>query len=240
MSRIDQENVAAGIAPAQLQSNAVWRTMKFILTPFFTLWVRTHAVGVENIDNTKGGLLLLNHQSYLDPMVAGFRLSRPISYLARDGLFDIPVLGWLLRKTYVQAISQTAFRGSSIRTAVDRMEQGFLVGIFPEGERTSGEVKRFNRGFLSLVRRVDLPIYPVGIVGADQLMPRGAALIRPGRVTVVYGAPLTPEECERLRTGDDDRELTEMVRQRVADCMALGEQVAHGRTGRSLSDSEAT
>lgn len=223
MSDSDRNHVEVAHSPAQLEASFIWRFLKLILTPFFTLWVRTHAIGIENIDNTKGGLLLLNHQSYLDPMVAGFRLTRPISYLARDGLFKVPFVGWVLRNTYVQAISQTAFRGSSIRTAVERLEQGFLVGIFPEGERTSGEVKRFNRGFLSLVRRVDLPIYPVGIVGADRIMPRGSPLIRPGKVTVVYGKPLTAEECERLRTGDDDRELTEMVRKRVADCMAQAE-----------------
>lgn len=220
MSETAPENVEASQAPAWLHSNFVWRFFKVLLTPFFTLWVRTHAMGEENIDNTRGGLLLLNHQSYLDPMVAGFRLKRPISYLARDGLFKIPFVGWVLRNTYVQPISQTAFRGSSIRTAVDRMHQGFLVGIFPEGERTSGEVKRFNRGFLALVRRVDLPIYPVGIVGADQIMPRGSALIRPGKVVVVYGKPLSEKERQMLLTGEDDHELTEMVRKRVAECMA--------------------
>lgn len=224
MSASVQENISTAQvqAKAWLHTNLVWWTLRIILTPFFTLWVRTHSIGTENIDNTRGGLLLLNHQSFLDPMVAGFRLKRPISYLARDGLFRVPVIGWILRSTYVQSISQTAFRGSSIRTAVERMQQGFLVGIFPEGQRSSGEVGKFNRGFLSLVRRVDLPIYPVGIVGTDRLMPRGSALIRPGKVMVVYGTPLSDEERKLLRSRDNDEKLTEMMRQRVAECMAAG------------------
>lgn len=184
------------------------------------LWARTQVIGTENIDDTQGGLLLLNHQSFLDAVAAGIRLRRPISYMAREDLFQIPIVGWLLRNNYVLSISQTAFRGSSIRRAVDRMHQGFLVGIFPEGERSSGAVKTFNRGFLSLVRRVDLPIYPVGIVGTGQLMPRGSILIRPGKITVVFGKPITPDERERLRTGRNDEELAEMMRQRVAACMA--------------------
>jgi 1-acyl-sn-glycerol-3-phosphate acyltransferase len=222
MSDFVPENSDSDSEPTRLRPNVVWRLLKVFLTPFFRLWVRTHAIGTENIDDTQGGLLLLNHQSFLDPLAAGVHLKRPISFLAREELFKVPVVGWVLRKTYTVSVSQTAFRGSSIRGAIDHMHQGFLVGVFPEGERTSGPVKKFNRGFLALVRRVDLPIYPVGIVGADDLMPVGAAVIRPGKVTVVYGKPLNKEERELLLTGQDDKELTEMMRQRVADCMEEG------------------
>ena len=215
--RTDNVNVAA---PARLQRSFAWRCLQFLAMPFFRLWVRTHVVGTENIDDKQGGLLLLNHQSFLDPVAAAIRLKRPVSFMAREGLFRVPVVSWVLRNTYSQPISQTAFRGSSIRRAVGRMHQGFLVGIFPEGERSSGAVKKFNRGFLSLVRRVDLPIYPVGIVGGDQLMPRGSFLIRPGKITVVFGQPITENERERLRTGRNDEELAEMMRQRVVECMA--------------------
>ena len=222
MSDFVPENDASDFEPTRLHSNVIWRLLKVVLTPFFTWWVRTHAVGTENIDDTQGGLLLLNHQSFLDPLAAGVHLKRPISYLAREELFKVPVVGWILRKTYTVSVSQTAFRGSSIRSAIDHMHQGFLVGVFPEGERTSGPVKKFKRGFLALVRRVDLPIYPVGIVGADALMPVGSTVIRPGKVTVVYGKPLDEEERKLLLTGQDDNVLTEMMRQRVADCMTQG------------------
>jgi len=217
------DNQIAPAGSAYLRRNLVWRTLHVILAPFFAFWVRTHAWGIENIDDTQGGLLLLNHQSYLDPLVAAYPLRRPISYLARDGLFKVPMIGWILRKSYVQSISQTAFRASGIRTAVDRMHQGFLVGIFPEGSRSCGAVKTFHRGFLALVRRTDVPIYPVGIVNADHCMPRGAFFIRPGRIDIVFGKPLTAEECEQLRSGNDDSALTEMMRRRVDECM----QFAH-------------
>jgi 1-acyl-sn-glycerol-3-phosphate acyltransferase len=222
MSDFVPGNVTINSEPTRLRPNVIWRLLKAVLTPFFTWWVRTHAVGKQNIDDTQGGLLLLNHQSFLDAPAAGVHLKRPISYLAREELFKVPVVGWILRKTYTVSVSQTAFRGSSVRNAIDHMHQGFLVGIFPEGERTSGPVKKFKRGFLALVRRVDLPIYPVGIVGTDALMPVGSTVIRPGKVTVVYGKPLDEEERKLLVTGQDDEVLTEMMRKRVADCMTQG------------------
>jgi len=197
--------------------------MIHVATSLFThSWLRLTVTGRENIDNTRGGILLFNHQSFLDPLLAAVRLNRPVSYLARDSLFRIPVVGWILRKTYVTPLNRTAFRGSSIRQALERLEDGFLVGMFPEGTRTpDGEVKSFRPGFLSLVRRGDVPIYPVGIAGADRAMPRGAWFIRPVRITIHYGEPLTAIECEQLRSGKDEKAVAELVRQRVIENQTL-------------------
>ena len=176
---------------------------------------------MENLDNTKGGVFLINHQSLLDPIMAAVLLSRPVSFLARDSLFRIPVLGWILRRTYVIPISREAARGGSIRTAIERLHQGFLVGMFPEGTRSSGnDVSRFRPGFLAVVRRTNQPVYPVGIAGTDTCLPRGAWFVRPCRVKVVYGPPLSPEEIQQLHdSGRDDAELCELVRLKVAECV---------------------
>ncbi len=191
--------------------------MIHVATSVFThSWLRLTVSGLENIDNTRGGILLFNHQSFLDPLLAAVRLGRPVSYLARDSLFVIPLVGWILRKTYVTPLNRTAFRGSSVRQAVERLEHGFLVGVFPEGTRTpDGEVKTFRPGFLSLVRRSDVPIYPVGISGAEKAMPRGVWFIRPARITIHYGEPLTAADCAQLRDDKNEKAAAELVRQRV-------------------------
>ena len=186
--------------------------------------------GLENIDNTKGGLLLVNHQSFLDPLLAALSLTRPVSYLARDSLFKLPVLGWLLRHTYVIPISREAARGGSIRLALERLEQGYLIGIFPEGTRSSGtEVRVFRPGFLAVVRRTNQPVYPVGIVGSDRVMPRGAWFIRPGRIQVVYGTPFTPDEMASWQSSDDAA-FCELARQRVSECVAIAKMQHKGES----------
>lgn len=218
-----------------LRRSAVWRMVQFVLTPMFRIWTPLRAIGLENIDHTSGGILLANHQSFLDPLIVAVRFRRPVSYLARDGLFKVPFVSWILRNTYVLPISQSAFRSGSIRIAVDRLEEGFLVGMFPEGSRSAGdEVARFHPGFLAIVRRSRAPIYPVGIAGADRAMPPGAWFIRPARITVAYGKPFSADECAQLRTGKDDKALAELVRSRVAECQAI----AAGR-GREADGSDA-
>ena len=208
------------VSSSALTPHLLWRMLHWPVWALCRMWLRVSGSGLENIDHTKGGLLLINHQSFLDPLLAAVLLTRPVSYLARDSLFKVPVLGWLLRRTYVMPISREAARGGSIRLAVERMEQGYLVGVFPEGTRSSGvEVRPFRPGFLAIVRRTNQPVYPVGMSGSDQAMPKGAWFIRPKRIHVVYGKPFTPEELARLEDGDDNG-FCELAHQRVSDCAA--------------------
>ncbi|MEQ9411288.1 MAG: lysophospholipid acyltransferase family protein [Fuerstiella sp.] len=197
--------------------NLTWLLIHVLVYLPMRWWCRTHVIGRENLDSNRGGILLINHQSGMDPLFVAVRLNRPVSYLARDTLFRLPIVGWICRHTYVIPISRTAFRGGSIRTALDRVNQGFLVGIFPEGTRSSGEPQTFRPGFLSLVRRAEAPIYPVAVVGADRVLPRGAWFVRPGKVIIVYGQPLTAEEQEQLCGSGDDKAAAALMQQRVTD-----------------------
>ena len=203
-------------SPRRSRRSFMWLIVHAIVYLPLRLWCRTHAIGRENLDPSRGGILLINHQSFFDPLFVTVRLSRAVSFLARDTLFKIPFLSFILRTTFVIAISRTAFRGGSIRTALDRLNAGYLVGIFPEGTRSSGAPKRFRPGFLSLARRTDLPIYPVAVVGADRVLPKGSWIVRPGRVTVVYGKPLTPEERVLVVEGQDDKAIASMMHEKVS------------------------
>ncbi|MCA9057493.1 MAG: 1-acyl-sn-glycerol-3-phosphate acyltransferase [Planctomycetaceae bacterium] len=219
LSTLDRRSPEAAVAGTPPKRNLLWRVFHVFIYALMRSWIRAGVAGKEHIDNTQGGLFLVNHQSYLDPLLAAVFLNRPVSYLARDNLFRVPVIGWILARTHVIPISREAFRGGSIRTALERLEEGFLVGIFPEGTRSCGDqVGTFRPGFLSLVRRCSVPVYPVAIAGADRIMPRGAWWIRPRRVEIVYGPPLTAEELNQLRHGTDDRQLAELARRRVAEC----------------------
>jgi len=206
---------------AVLRASFLWRVLHWPIWLFCRTWIRVRLHGQDSIDNSRGGLFLVNHQSFLDPLLAAVLLNRPVSFLARDNLFRIPIVGWILRHIHVIPISREAARGGSIRIATERLEAGFLVGIFPEGTRSSSnDVRSFRPGFLAIARRTSQPIYPVGVAGSARIMPRGAWWILPGRVEVVYGAPLSVEEVHQLRTSRDDAALCELARSRVAECAA--------------------
>ena len=213
-------------APAQpvLERNRIWSGLRFLFRIFCSTWLRVSVSGTEHLNLQTGGLLLLNHQSYLDPLVAAVWLPRPVCYLARDNLFRIPLLGRLLRKAFVIPISREAARTSSIRAALTQLEQGFLVGIFPEGTRSdTGEVRTFRPGFLALARRTNQPIYPVGVAGTLRALPRQGLWIRPVRIHIHFGAAITSEERALLHDSPD-AELCERMRGKVAECVRVAEE----------------
>ena len=204
--------------------NWLWLILQFLLRVVFTVWLRYRARGLDKIPAEGGGLIIANHQSFLDPLLIGLPLSRPLSYVARDTLFPVPLIGWVLRRTYVMPIKREAASSATIRAAVERVQQGFLVGIFPEGTRCrQGEVGEFRPGFAAIVRRTKLPIYPVAIAGAHKAMPRGIWWLKRRTVTVVFGDALPPDEVERYCQRGQEQRLVSLVRERITALHAEAE-----------------
>lgn len=199
--------------------NWIWFSLQQVLQVLFVLFFRYRARGYEKLP-PGGALLLINHQSMLDPLLVGLPLKRPVSYVARESLFRVPLLGWLLQRTYVIPINRESAGTQVIRESTRRMQQGFLVGVFPEGTRTrDGNLGPLKPGFVALVRRARVPVYPVGIAGAYRILPRGTKIPRPRKVRVVFGDPLTDEELqEGLQRGNEER-LVQLVTSRIEECV---------------------
>ena len=215
-----------------LNRSAVWLFFQIPMQLFFRIWLRYRARGFEHLPATGGALLLSNHQSFLDPLMVGLLIDRPVSYLARDSLFRVPVLGWVLRHTYVMPLNREGGSSAAIRETLRRLEQGFLVGIFPEGTRSAdGSLGEFKPGFAALIRRTDVPIIPVGVAGANRALGRGSWFLKPKRVCVVYGEPIPRDEVARLSERGREAELVEAVRLRVAACLQEAEAWRAGSGG---------
>jgi 1-acyl-sn-glycerol-3-phosphate acyltransferase len=122
-------------------------------------------------------------------------------------------------------LSRDTGGAAGIRETLRRLEDGFLVGLFPEGTRSAdGKMGIFKPGFAALVRRTDLPIYPVGIAGAQRALGRGSLFLKPRRVCVVYGAPFPKATIDELRQRGREADLVEAVRARIAECQQEAEE----------------
>tara|TARA_B100000029_G_scaffold492828_1_gene554641 strand:+ start:188 stop:913 length:726 start_codon:yes stop_codon:yes gene_type:complete len=205
--------------PDPRRRNVTWIVIQFLLRMIFAVFLRFRARGQDKLADSDGALLVVNHQSNYDPILVGIPLQRPVSFMARSTLFSIPVVGWVLRNTYVVPIDREAARAGAIRELVARLNHGFLVGMFPEGTRTpDGKLGEFKPGMIALIRRSQRPVVPVGIAGAFESYPKGG-WPRPGKVRIVFGDPWQPDDyaalCERGREAD----LVAALRQRVQDCV---------------------
>jgi len=211
--------VAPAPLPNPLQRNWLWFTLQQIAQCVFTVWFRFRAQGIENLPSG-GALLLINHQSYLDPLMVALPLRRPVSYIARENLFRIPVVGWLIERTYVMPISRESAGTESLRESIRRMEHGFLVGIYPEGTRSlDGKLRTIKPGFVALIRRVSVPVIPVGIAGAFEAFPRGAWFPRPSPIRVVFGSAMDSARLAELSQPGREIELIDWTRASIQVCL---------------------
>ena len=199
--------------------NWVWLGFQLVVRLIVALWLRYRARGHDRITHRGGMLLIINHQSFLDPLLVGLPLHRPVSFLARENLFRVPFIGWVLRNTYVLPINRESAGTGALREMIARLKAGFWVGIFPEGTRSAdGKLGEMKPGFLALLRRADVPVCPVGIAGADRALGRYHKLPHFSTVRVVFGEPISAEQvAETLKLGE--AALLDLIRTRLEECM---------------------
>ena len=203
-----------------VRRNWHWLVIQFFMRNILTLFNRYRARGLDRIPETGGGLVVVNHQSFLDPLLVGLPLQRPVSYVARDTLFPVPFIGWVLRNTYVMPINRDAGGTEVVRKSVKRMQDGFLVGVFPEGTRSrDGVLGELKPGLIALARRGKVPIYPVGISGAYRAMPRGKLGMRFKEIRVVFGEPIPAEQVAELTRKGNEDEFLATIAAAIQSCL---------------------
>ena len=151
--------------------------------------------GRENIPSETGVIIAVNHISYLDPPIVGAVTPRRATFMARKGLFDIPLLGTIIRPAAFP-IDREKPRPSTIKEAVKRLKNGELIVMFPEGGRSeTGELLEAKRGISMIAGISKVPIVPTLISGSNMALPVDARWIKRAKITVVFDKPIyyTPE-----------------------------------------------
>ncbi len=136
-------------------------------------------------------ILAMNHQSYLDPPLAGITCDRAIYFLARRTLLDVPGLGWVLPKVNVIPVNQEGVDRSAIKTLIRLLKAGHGVLVFPEGSRTlDGNLQPAEPGLGLVIAKTLAPVVPMRIFGAREALPREGGGLRLVPITIVIGEPI--------------------------------------------------
>jgi 1-acyl-sn-glycerol-3-phosphate acyltransferase len=187
--------------------------------------------GREHWPGQGGALVCANHQSMFDPPLVGLTCPRRMNYLARDTLFRVPLLAPLIKFLDSIPIDREGGGLAGLKETLRRLRAGELVLIFPEGTRTrDGEVAPLKPGFIAVARRSGVPLVPVGLDGAYQAWPRTSVFPRGGRIAVVIGEPILPEQVAAY----SDDELLAELEQRILMCHTKARELrlaSHARPG---------
>lgn len=189
--------MASNFAKVEAKNYCWWRVLVqymviyLILYPFFKIFYRVKVYGRENIPKGKSLIIAANHLSYFDPVIVPLAIKKPIAYMAKKELFQVPVLSQILRILGAFAVNREKLEIATIRSAKTVLGTDWFLGIFPEGTRvTNNKVGTIQRGFGYLAKTTNSEILPVGIVGSNTFC--GKLVVRIGKPIPV---PATPEEA---------------------------------------------
>jgi 1-acyl-sn-glycerol-3-phosphate acyltransferase len=136
-------------------------------------------------------ILAMNHQSFLDPPLAGTACNRAIYFLARRSLLESPVLGWLLPKLNVIPVNQEGIDRNALKVLIRMIREGNCALVFPEGSRTpDGKLQPAQPGVGLIIAKTRAPVVPLRIFGAFDAWPIGGRIRLFQRITVVVGEPI--------------------------------------------------
>ena len=199
----------------------VGKSFSWLLAKIFG---RMKVIGRENIPTQGGVMICANHVSFADPPVLGAGCPRQIHYMAKIELFQVPVLGALIRRVGAFPVQQRSADRTAIKTAVDYLSKGDVVGMFPEGQRVhGGELGPALPGAGMIVLRAKVSVIPAALINTDKMLPPHHILPKFTRVVVVYGEPVDLSDLY----DKSGREAIEEAGRRIMS--AIGELIAKHR-----------
>ncbi len=150
--------------------------------------------GQENIPKKGGFIIASNHCSFLDPPTIGAGCPRRLNYMAKDGLFKIPVIADILRNVSAFPVKREAADRTAIREALRRLERGEGLVLFPEGTRQpEGVLGQAEPGIGFLAAKSGAVVIPAYLKGTGSALPKGAKFLRKSKVTLVFGEQINVE-----------------------------------------------
>ena len=182
------------------------------------LFFSFQVIGRDRIPNKGPCILAMNHESYLDPPLAGISCRRAIHFLARKTLLEWPLLGPIFPKVNVVPVDQERADMSALKTIIRLVRAGACTIVFPEGSRTlDGKLQPALPGLGLVIAKTRAPVVPMRIFGAHEAFPRGGKRLRLRRIRIVVGEPMIFTDADLEGSGRDlYQRLSERVMEKIA------------------------
>jgi len=200
----------------------LYEVLKPIAVVVMRLLFRVEVRGGDRVPATGPVLIVSNHVSLLDPPFVGGATRRQLCFMAKAELFDIPLLGWVLRGVNARPVRRDGTDAKALKAALRVLQEGKALLVFPEGTRGDERTMREGKpgaGMLAVLSGA--AVVPAYVSGSGRALPRGRVIPRPVKVRVTFGPPLSFKAEAPGRSKERYREATEEMMRAIAQ---LGEQ----------------
>ncbi|MDT8860031.1 1-acyl-sn-glycerol-3-phosphate acyltransferase [Alkalihalobacillus sp. MEB130] len=162
---------------------------------------KVEIIGKENIPEQGATLLCCNHIHNFDPPLLGAYIKRQLHYMAKQELFEKPILKGLLPKLGAFPVRRGMSDKQAIRTAMKLLKEGKMIGLFPEGTRSKdGQLGKGLSGAGFFALRTDAVVVPCAIIGPYKAF---------NTLKLVYGKPIDFSDLREQKASAE--EATELI-----------------------------
>jgi 1-acyl-sn-glycerol-3-phosphate acyltransferase len=150
------------------------RAAALFMKALFGCVARVHVLGGTQVNRAGGFLLAANHISHFDPFIISGVVRRKIDWMAMAEFFPWPIVGFFLRAVDAFPAARDRADRATIRTAIERLKDSRIIGVFPEGGIRAGarsllEGAPLRPGASTLAHIAGVPLVPCVILGSDRL-----------------------------------------------------------------------
>lgn len=182
----------------------------FILGPILQILFRPWVKGSKNVPNSGGAILASNHLSFSDSIFLPLKVRRPVTFLAKSDYFTGRGIKGRMTKWFFKGVGQVPVDRSggraseaALRTGLRVLNEGHLLGIYPEGTRSpNGNLYRGKTGIARMALEGHVNVIPVAMINTFEIQPPGTIRPRLHRVGIRFGTPL---DFSRYEGMEDDR-----------------------------------
>lgn len=175
-----------------------WLMKRVFVGPLLRLFFRPSVEGVENVPAQGGVLLASNHLAVADSFFLPLMVRRRVTFPAKLEYFTQPGIKGRLKKWFFTGMGQIpidrsggAAAQAALDTGIRLLDEGHLLGIYPEGTRSpDGRLYKGKTGMARMALLARVPIVPVAMFDTDKANPIGSKLWKPHKIRIKIGQPL--------------------------------------------------
>lgn len=185
-----------------IKSGFLYYFGRFLFKVMFIVLYRCKSEGQENIPENSGVIIAPNHMSFFDPPLTGCFMKKDLFFMAKQELFSVPVLGFLIKRTNAFPVKRGMQDMSAFRNAFVLLENKKALLMFPEGTRSKdGRLGKARAGLGMVACNARVPVVPVKITNTDNMR-------KFRQIKIKYGKPVMPPQ---QYTREDYLKLSEKV-----------------------------